>query len=185
MALSPQYDDPLFAAATQPACIPVAEAVRQACSAIDPALPADLVAIVRVLTDHVGEAAAIPAPEIADRAGLYQTLGRANRGTKVRHLLSITLDHLPWPLCGDSAGYYFAGTAAELTHYFANLRSREIEHFRRERTTRHAAMRTGRFVHLGHGRWADRPTDAPPSAASAAPRSDSPSARKEAPISSK
>ena len=156
------YNDPLFAWCppadqAQTVRTPTAEAVRQACRDLAQDLPSEFLAIVRVLESHVGESRAIAAPDIAQLAGLYDQLGRANRGTKVRHVLSVNLELLPWPLCGDSEGFYFAATAAELTHYAANLRSRWVEMFRRAVTTRRMAVRTGRFVHLGRGRFVDVP----------------------------
>jgi hypothetical protein len=156
-----QYDDPLFA--WQPPCKPAAPAVPIVCS--EPAgsrppapdLPAEFALIWAVLEHHRGAEHAITAPNIADSAGLWPDMAPANRGTRVRKILEITQDCWPWPICGDTSGYYLAATAEELNHYMANLRSRAICTLRRYGTVRKLAKRAG-FYHLGRGRFADPAT---------------------------
>jgi hypothetical protein len=85
-------------------------------------------------------------------AGLWPDLSPANRGTRVRKLLETFQDYWPFPICGDSDGYYVASTHDDLNHYCANLRSRALAILRRYRSTRLAGLRAG-FTHHGHGRW--------------------------------
>lgn len=161
-----QYDDPLLSWRPQEPCKPVAETAQPACLAVaaadssdpsdqtDPSdhLPADFAPIWDVLEHHRGQENAITAPRIADSASLYQDLAPANRGTKVRKILELSQDAWPWPVCGDSDGYYLAETPDELAHAYAALSSRAMCIFRRRRSLRRAAQRAG-FTHLGHGRW--------------------------------
>jgi len=138
----------------QPACKPIAPDPQPACNL---PLPADLLAIFRVLDSHQGAASAITAPEIAAAAALYTDSSPANRGTRIRKLLEQYQDAWPWPICGDANGYYRAATAAELSHYCANLRSRAMCDLRRFATVRRHGRRAG-FTYLGKGRWADSPS---------------------------
>lgn len=133
---------------------PAAAPVQPACSI---PLPDDLLAIFRILETHQGAEAAITAPMIAWDAGLFMDASPANRGTRVRKLLEQYQDAWPWPICGDANGYYRAATAAELSHYCANLRSRVLCNLRRFATVRRHGRRAG-FVYLGKGRWSDSPT---------------------------
>ncbi len=162
-----QYDDPLLSWRPQEPGKPVAEIAQPACTVIaaaDPSdlsdqtdptahLPPDFAPIWTVLEQHRGQQNAITAPRIADSAGLYQDLAPANRGTKVRKVLELSQDWWPWPICGDSEGYYLADTAEELAHAYATLSSRAVAIFRRRRSFRRAAQRVG-FTHLGHGHFA-------------------------------
>lgn len=158
--------DDLFtwAERSQPACGTIADAVQAACAGLPACLPDDFRLVIQVLASHVGADLAITAPEIAAAAGLWPDMAPANRGTKVRKLLELHQDDWPWPICGDSRGYYFASTADDLTHYCASLRSRAICDLRRFATTRRHARRAG-FIYLGHGRWSDIPQARTPSLA--------------------
>jgi hypothetical protein len=126
----------------QPPCTPPAQAD----------LPPEARPIFAVLAAHRGAACAITAPRIAAAAGLWPDLGDANRGTKVRKILELTQDAWPFPVCGDSDGYYVAATPEELTHYCANLRSRALCILRRFASVRTSGRRAGHTYH-GHGRW--------------------------------
>jgi hypothetical protein len=148
--------DDLFAWAEQRSCRPPAPPVQPICMASAPQAPTDLPdgyrEIVAVLRHHRGAESAITAPQIAQTAGLWPDLSPVNRGTKVRKVLELTQDFWPFPICGDSDGYYVAATADELTHYCANLRSRALCILRRFASSRRAGRRAG-FTYHGRGRW--------------------------------
>jgi hypothetical protein len=158
MPLVRQYDDPLvsWAAANPQRCREPGASPLQCPPPPTPSqpLPAEWRAIWSVLALHRGPAAAITAPAIAATANLWPHLSATNRGTKVRHLLELTQDHWPWPICGDPDGYYLAASAHDLSHYCANLRSRALCILRRFASVRRAARRAG-YVYHGHSRWSD------------------------------
>jgi hypothetical protein len=134
---------------------PVAPAVQPPCSAVAADLP-QWGRIVQVLAGHRGREQAITAPAIAVAAGLWPGLSDANRGTRVREVIAQCQDHWPWPICGDAEGYYLAATAAELTAYCANLRSRAVQILRRFGSVRRSGRRAGYCYH-GHGRFSGSP----------------------------
>lgn len=144
-------DLPLFAQARTAAAPPPQPACTPPAAALPP--PPEFAAIWSILERHHGAAAAITAPAIAAAAGLWPHLSTADRGTRVREVLSQHQDVWPWPVCGDSTGYYLAATPDELTHACATLRSRGVACLRRFASLRRAARRVG-FDYLGHGRWA-------------------------------
>jgi len=146
----------LFAAAPesapQPVCNPPAAPPQPTI-----ALPNEFAKIWQVLKTHRGASAAITAPAIAAAAGLWTDIPKDQAGTQVRKILELTQDAWPWPIVGDSRGYYLAATADELSHYDANLTSRLAGLFRRRRSHRRTASRCG-FEHLGHGNFAQTRT---------------------------
>jgi len=152
---------PSVAPTSQTAGSPPAQLVHPPCTppaAPMPALPPEGRRLFAVLESHKGAAAAITAPALAEAAGLWPDMTPANRGTRVREMLSLHQDDWPWPIVGDVDGYYRPATAAEITHCCANYRSRALLILRRLRTVRRKAMAAG-FVHCGHDRFAD-PTPA-------------------------
>jgi hypothetical protein len=144
--------DDLFAWAAQEAGKSRAEPLQAACPIPPDGFSQEATTIFAVLADRRGAASAITAPDIARAAGLWPHLAPANRGNKVRKLLEQTQDFWPFPICGDTTGYYVAATPDELTHYSANLRSRAICCLRRFASARRAGIRAG-FVYHGKGRW--------------------------------
>lgn len=103
---------------------PAASPVQTDCSSPARQLPDDAIRIVQVLSGRVGRANAITAPDLADAAGLFQDSPRQARGTQLRHLLTLHLDDLPWPVVADASGYYRPADYAEARHYVANLLAR-------------------------------------------------------------
>lgn len=139
------------AAPPQPVCIAPADPLQT-----PPDLPAEFAAIWKILEQHRGAASAITAPQIAAAAGLWPDMSPANAGTKVRKILEQTQDWWPWPVCGDSEGFYLAVTAEEMAHYSANLRGRFGSIIKRFVSHRRAGVRVG-FTYLGKGRWSGTP----------------------------
>jgi len=105
-----------------PAAGPVHEPCRPAASD----LPPDVQRLVQVLADRRGADAAIPAPDLAELAGLFLDASPAARGTQVRHLLTAHLDCLPFPVVADASGFYRPATRDEASHYVANLLARSL-----------------------------------------------------------
>ncbi len=132
---------------------------RSAADTIVPAidLSPETELVFAVIAKHLGADSAITAPEIAESAGLWPEMKPANRGTKVRKLLEQSQASWPFPICGDSEGYYVAITADELSHYCANLRSRALCCLTRFASIRNAGRRAG-FEYAGKGRWFPKPT---------------------------
>ena len=118
-------------------------------------MPAEAERIFAVIARHLGAESAITAPDIAEVAGLWTEMKPANRGTKIRKILEQHQEAWPFPICGDSEGYYVAITAEELSHYCANLRSRALCCLTRFASFRKAGKRAG-FNYLGKGRWDER-----------------------------
>ena len=166
----PIYEDPLFSWKPQPSGTASAEPLHPVCNTQAEPPPADeapsseFMAIIAVLENRLGKESAITAAAIAAAAGLWPNLAPNNAGTKVRGVLEMFQDRWPFPICGDSDGYYRAAKAEELTHYCANLRSRALCNFRRFATVRRTGRQNG-FVYLGHGRWSDQQPKGGPSIA--------------------
>lgn len=144
--------DDLFAWAEKQGCNPVASDLQPDVGEPPDGFTSDARAVFAVLTSRRGSAAAITAPDIADAAGLWPDLSDINRGTKVRKILEQTQDYWPFPICGDSSGYYVAATPDEMSHYSANLRSRALCCLRRHASHRRAGIRAG-FQYHGKGIW--------------------------------
>ena len=117
--------------------------------------PPEALRIAQVLASHTGRDAAITAPEIARVAGLWPNLSDADRGTKVRALISVWYESMLQPrlvLVSNSDGFFHTADPADLSHYDRSLLSRIREIALRDRRVRMAA-RTAGFVHHGHGQW--------------------------------
>ena len=133
---------------------PAAPAPQNPCSApADP--PPEALRIHGVLYRCICRRNALTAPRIAAEAGLWPDLRDADRGTKVRELITLWYETLLTPgrvLVSDSCGYWHTHDAEEISHYCQQLRSRGREIFVRERRIRMAAKTAG-FVHHGGGNF--------------------------------
>jgi len=150
--------DDLFNWAETHPCQEAAAPVQAACTASaeplpDPDMPVEFWKVWDVLERHYGAEHAITAPEIAAAAGLWLESRPANAGTRVRKLLEVGQEFWPWPVCGDADGFYLAARPEELSHAYANYTSRAKCIFKRIRSMRICALKTGRFVYHGKGRW--------------------------------
>lgn len=117
--------------------------------------PPEALRIRDVLSRHLGRDHAITAPRIAAEAGLWPTLLPADRGTKVRELISTWYATMLQPglvLVADSAGFWLTNDPEDITHQCQSLRSRGKEIYRRERNIRMAALTAG-FTYHGQGNW--------------------------------
>jgi len=122
------------------------------CTATALDLPPAFRAIVGVLENRIGQARAITALEIAAAAGIHPDGTDGSRARRVRQLLEVHFEDLPWPLCADATGYYRPADADELTHYDHNLYGRLISIALRISTLRKLAKRAG-WTYAGRGTW--------------------------------
>lgn len=123
-------DLPLFAAAP----VAAARVAPAACTATAEALPAEVARLIGALADARGEGRAIKAEALAAAVfgGVVQDGAQGNNSgavRRVRQLLALWMDRLPWPVAAGDRGYYRPDTQAEAEHYYASLVSRagEIE----------------------------------------------------------
>lgn len=119
--------------------------------------PPEALQIRDVLWQAICRRHAITAPAIAAAAGLWPDLRDADRGTRVRELITVWYEALQMPgrvLISDSCGYWHSDDAAEISHYHQSLISRIREIGSRARRVRLVAQATGRYVYHGHGHWA-------------------------------
>lgn len=118
--------------------------------------PAEALQIRDIISDHIGRTQAITAPQIAMAAGLWMDLRDADRGTRVRELISTWYELMLVPgyvLVADSAGFFLTSDPEDLSHYDQSLLSRIREIALRDRRVRLAAKTAG-FIYHGHGHWA-------------------------------
>jgi hypothetical protein len=118
--------------------------------------PPEAMRIRSVLATRIGRHQAITAPQIAQAAGLWPELRDADRGTKVREMVTAWLEYVTQPgmvPVADSSGYWLTDDPEDITHYCQTLRSRGRETFLRERRIRMLARMAGLTYH-GHGHWA-------------------------------
>lgn len=107
------------------------------------------------MASHVGRGHTITAPSIADAAGLWPTLRPADRGTRVREIITTWYEAILIPghvLVSDSSGYYHSSDPDDVAHYHCSLLSRIREIALRTRRVRLAAQTAGLRYH-GRGHW--------------------------------
>lgn len=153
--------DDLFTWSEKHAGAAIAAPLQPRCTVPAAGLPSAFRAIVRVLEKRIGQELSITALQIAAAAGLYPDGTDGSRARRIRQLLEVHFDDLPWPLCADATGYYRPIDADELTHYDHNLYGRLHSIALRISTLRKLAKRAG-WTYAGHGRWiSDTPLPPP------------------------
>jgi len=144
----------LFEHAREQGRDPFAPPPQNPCRTPAGALPDEFHAIVSVLRSHIGNRNAITALDIATAAGLWPTCTPATRSRKVRNLIELHDNDLPFFLCGDSNGLYVAQNADDVNHYFRNLDSR-IKGIAAKRAARKRQALCDGYVSHGHGLWSN------------------------------
>ena len=117
--------------------------------------PSEALRVRDVLVLHVGRDAAITAPMIAAQAGLWPNLRAADRGTKVRELITAWYEALQLDghvLVATDDGFFHTSDAADLTRQCRSLRSRAAGLFWRLRRIKLRAQSMG-FIYHGQGHW--------------------------------
>lgn len=146
----------LFAHALRQHRDPVAPPPQNPCTLpADP--PPEALAVCDVLWQAICRRHAITAPAIAAAAGLWPDLRDADRGTRVRELITTWYEAMQMPgrvLVSGSCGYWHSDDAAEITHYHQSLISRICDIATRARRVRLVAQATGRYTYHGRGHWA-------------------------------
>jgi len=148
----------LFDYATQAGCSVSAPPMQNPCTPpADP--PPELAAIAAVLTRCVRRPCAMTAPAIAEAAGLWPQLQRAERGTRARQIIRTWYEHLARPgyvLVASSIGFFYTDDPEDMSAFDATTRSRACETFGTLRRTRLQARTSGAMQYRGRGRW-ERP----------------------------
>lgn len=93
-------------------------------------------AVIRVLQGCVGRERAKPLAQIAAEAGIGDR-------RLVEALIELSLAELPWPLVSGDKGMWIPQEEADLTRYYASLRSRIFKMFRRLRVLQRKAALAG------------------------------------------
>ncbi|MBT4822838.1 MAG: hypothetical protein HN742_10845 [Lentisphaerae bacterium] len=150
--LTPRMD--LFDWATKRDRTVSAPTPQNPCSTPADALPDEFHAVVDILHHHIGSRNAITALEIATAAELWPTCTPGTRARKIRSLIELHDNDLPFFVCGDSNGLYVAADADDVNHYFRNLTSRIRGIAAKHRARKRRALCDG-FIYHGHGQWSD------------------------------